>query len=160
MSNSRARKKAQTRQLISDMATGLFLAHGFDQVTVADVARAANVSVNTVFNYFRTKEDLFFDRQEEAEGLLGRIVATRNAVLPLPIKGGKLWLYNNNPLFYTRYPGVDGVKTGYTNASGPCLVAAARRGRAWLGVVLLHSADLIDQAQRLLNAGFGKVKGT
>ncbi|MFG1855452.1 TetR/AcrR family transcriptional regulator [Actinomadura geliboluensis] len=62
----RERKKRQTRRRISDIATGLFLARGFDEVTIADVARAADVSVNTVFNYFRTKEDLFFDRQDEA----------------------------------------------------------------------------------------------
>lgn len=61
----RERKKRQTRRRISDIATGLFLERGFDNVTVADVARAADVSVNTVFNYFGTKEDLFFDRQDE-----------------------------------------------------------------------------------------------
>lgn len=89
--------------------------------------------------------------------LLRRIVGSRRAIVPFPTKGGKLYLYNNNPLFYARYPGVDGVKTGFTDASGPCLVAAARRGRTWLGVVLLHSADTIDQAERLLNAGFAKL---
>jgi D-alanyl-D-alanine carboxypeptidase len=89
--------------------------------------------------------------------LLSRIVATRSVVLPFPIKGGKLYLYNNNPLLVMRYPGADGVKTGFTDASGPCLVAAARRGRAWLGVVLLHSGDIADQAQTLLNAGFAKL---
>ncbi len=61
----RERKKAETRRRIADIATGLFLMRGFDKVTVADVDRAADVSVNTVFNYFKTKEDLFFDRQEE-----------------------------------------------------------------------------------------------
>ncbi|WP_067472162.1 TetR/AcrR family transcriptional regulator [Actinomadura hibisca] len=61
----RERKKRETRARISDIATGLFLMRGFDNVTVADVARAADVSVNTVFNYFRTKEDLFFDRQAD-----------------------------------------------------------------------------------------------
>ena len=91
--------------------------------------------------------------------LLGRIVGSRRAILPFPVKTKKLYLYNNNPLFYAGYPGVDGVKTGYTNVSGPCLVAAARRGEAWLGVVLLHSADVIDQAKRLLNEGFAKVRG-
>ncbi|HUO73134.1 MAG TPA: hypothetical protein VMU39_20365 [Solirubrobacteraceae bacterium] len=85
---------------------------------------------------------------------LARIVATRNAVLPFPIKGGKLWLYNNNPLLLMRYPGADGVKTGYTVAAGPCLVASARRGRKWLAVVLLHSDDPGGQAEQLLNAGF------
>jgi D-alanyl-D-alanine carboxypeptidase len=85
---------------------------------------------------------------------LGRIVSTRSAVLPFPIKGGKLYLYNNNPLYAMAYPGTDGVKTGYTVAAGRCLVAAARRGRRWLGVVLLNSGDPPDQAVRLLNAGF------
>lgn len=61
----RERKKLETRRRISDIATGLFMTRGFDQVTVADVARTADVSVNTVFNYFRTKEDLFFDRDDE-----------------------------------------------------------------------------------------------
>jgi D-alanyl-D-alanine carboxypeptidase len=85
---------------------------------------------------------------------LARIVASASAVLPFPIKGGKLYLYNNNPLLGIRYPGADGVKTGYTVAAGACLVATARRGRRWLGVVLLHSTDPPAQAMALLNAGF------
>jgi D-alanyl-D-alanine carboxypeptidase (penicillin-binding protein 5/6) len=85
---------------------------------------------------------------------LARIVASRSAVRPFPIKGGKLWLYNNNPLLRLGYPGTDGVKTGYTLAAGRCLVVAARRGRTWLGVVVLHSSDPPDQAMELLNAGF------
>jgi D-alanyl-D-alanine carboxypeptidase len=87
---------------------------------------------------------------------LAAIVASRSAVLPFPIKGGKLYLYNNNPLLLARYPGVDGVKTGYTVASGQCLVATVRRGNRWLGVVLLHSANAAEQAQALLDAGFAK----
>ncbi|ONI75555.1 hypothetical protein BWI15_06845 [Kribbella sp. ALI-6-A] len=57
----RERKKQQTRQAISDVATRLFLERGFDAVTVAEVAKAADVAVQTVFNHFPTKEDLFFD---------------------------------------------------------------------------------------------------
>lgn len=91
--------------------------------------------------------------------LLRRIVASRSAILPFPIKGGKLYLYTNNPLLLLQYPGADGVKTGFTDASGPCLVAAARRGRTWLGVVLLHSGDIVDQAEKLLNAGFKRMGG-
>jgi serine-type D-Ala-D-Ala carboxypeptidase (penicillin-binding protein 5/6) len=91
--------------------------------------------------------------------LLAHIVGQRSATLPFPIKGGKLYLFTNNPLLITRYPGADGVKTGYTQAAGQCLVATARRGRTWLGVVLLHSADTPDQAVRLLNAGFAKLRG-
>ncbi len=90
--------------------------------------------------------------------LLARIVGSRSAIVPFPIKGGKLYLYNNNPLLVTRYPGTNGVKTGYTTASGPCLVATARRGRAWLGVVLLNSFNTTGQAEQLLNAGFAKLR--
>jgi AcrR family transcriptional regulator len=56
----RERKKQQTRELIAGAARRLFADRGFDAVTVAQVARAANVSEVTVFNYFPTKEDLFY----------------------------------------------------------------------------------------------------
>ncbi|MGP3968268.1 TetR/AcrR family transcriptional regulator [Streptomyces sp. 6N223] len=65
MAGLRERKKQQTRQQISDIATRLFMERGFVTVTVAEIADAADVSVNTVYNYFPTKEDLFFDREEE-----------------------------------------------------------------------------------------------
>jgi AcrR family transcriptional regulator len=58
----RERKKQQTRQLIAETARALFAERGFEQVTVAQVARAAEVSQQTVFNYFPTKEDLVFWR--------------------------------------------------------------------------------------------------
>jgi len=86
--------------------------------------------------------------------LLAKIVATPTAVEPLPIKHGKVWLVNNNPLLIEHYPGTDGVKTGWTHAAGQCLVAAARRGRTWLGIVLLNSGNTALQGPHLLNAGF------
>jgi AcrR family transcriptional regulator len=58
----RESNKARTRLAISDVATRLFIERGFEHVTVAEIAEAAQVSVKTVFNYFPTKEDLFFDR--------------------------------------------------------------------------------------------------
>lgn len=73
----RDEKKRATRAAIADTALGLFLADGFDRVTVAGVARAAQVSVNTVFNYFPTKEDLFFDRQDEITTRLSGAVRRR-----------------------------------------------------------------------------------
>jgi serine-type D-Ala-D-Ala carboxypeptidase (penicillin-binding protein 5/6) len=85
---------------------------------------------------------------------LARIVRRRSAVLPFPIKGGKLYLYNTNPLLREGYPGTMGVKTGYTIAAGRCLVATVRRGRTRLGVVLLHSVDPAGQARKLLDPGF------
>jgi AcrR family transcriptional regulator len=60
----RERKKRQVRQKISDVATAMFLVRGFDNVTVAQIAAAADVSQQTVFNYFTTKESMFFDRSE------------------------------------------------------------------------------------------------
>ncbi|MGN9839823.1 TetR/AcrR family transcriptional regulator [Nonomuraea sp. H19] len=73
----RERKKRETRQRIADIAMGLFMARGFDNVTVAEVAHAADVSVNTVFNYFSTKEDLFADRQEMAVDLPQQVMRER-----------------------------------------------------------------------------------
>ncbi|MFH8631167.1 TetR/AcrR family transcriptional regulator [Streptomyces lydicus] len=75
----RERKKRQTRQFISDVATGLFLERGFDAVTIAEIARAADVSVNTVYNYFPAKEDLFFDRSKGLIDRLSRFVRARPA---------------------------------------------------------------------------------
>lgn len=73
----RERKKRETRQRISDIATGLFLARGFDAVTIAEIAEAADVSVNTVYNYFPAKEDLFFDREEEMVDRAAALVRDR-----------------------------------------------------------------------------------
>jgi AcrR family transcriptional regulator len=73
----RERKKAQTRTRIADAAMGLFVRRGFDQVTVAEIAAAAEVGVSTVFNYFPTKEDLFYDRQDEVVEHLSRVVKAR-----------------------------------------------------------------------------------
>ncbi|WP_018571471.1 TetR/AcrR family transcriptional regulator [Streptomyces sp. PsTaAH-124] len=74
----RERKKRQTKQYISDVATGLFLERGFDAVTVAEIAEAANVSVNTVYNYFPAKEDLFLDRAAGVTDRLARWVRGRD----------------------------------------------------------------------------------
>jgi D-alanyl-D-alanine carboxypeptidase (penicillin-binding protein 5/6) len=88
---------------------------------------------------------------------IARIVGTSTAVLPFPIKGGKLYLENNNPLLMYGYPGADGVKTGWTEAAGTCLVASAQRHGVRLGVVLLHSPAPGTQAQSLFNDAFGGV---
>jgi AcrR family transcriptional regulator len=57
-SGLRERRKQETRQAISDIATRLFVAHGFDEVTISQVADAAGVAKMTVTNYFPRKEDL------------------------------------------------------------------------------------------------------
>ncbi|MFD9421210.1 MULTISPECIES: TetR/AcrR family transcriptional regulator [unclassified Streptomyces] len=74
----RERKKRQARQHISDLATGLFLKYGFVTVTVAEVAELADVSVNTVYNYFPAKEDLFLDRMKGVSRRVARFVRARD----------------------------------------------------------------------------------
>jgi AcrR family transcriptional regulator len=63
----RERKKLQTRQLLADTARRLFAERGFEQVSVAEVAREADVAEATVFNYFPSKEDLVFSGLERFE---------------------------------------------------------------------------------------------
>ena len=69
-SDRRSRKRLATRQSISNAATRLFWERGFDQVTVDEIADAADVGRMTVFNHFPRKEDMFFDREEEGREVL------------------------------------------------------------------------------------------
>jgi AcrR family transcriptional regulator len=70
----RTRKRLATRQRISDVASRLFVERGFDQVTVDEIAEAADVARMTVFNHFARKEDMFFDLDEEGrEDLLAAL---------------------------------------------------------------------------------------
>jgi AcrR family transcriptional regulator len=75
----RERKKAELRTRISDVATELFLARGFDAVSVSEVAEAADVARPTVFAHFSRKEDLIFDRYPEAEALVVAAINNRPA---------------------------------------------------------------------------------
>jgi D-alanyl-D-alanine carboxypeptidase len=88
---------------------------------------------------------------------LATVARSASAIRPFPIKGGKLYLYNNNPLLRYRYPGATGLKTGETEAAGLCLVGTAERHGVKLGVVLLHSPELGRQAAYLLDRGFERV---
>ncbi|MBI0297895.1 helix-turn-helix transcriptional regulator [Streptomyces sp. PRKS01-29] len=73
----REAKKRETRQLISDRATELFMAQGFERTTIAEIADAARVAKKTVTNYFPRKEDLALDHQDEFVTGLARTVAAR-----------------------------------------------------------------------------------
>jgi len=117
--------------------SGYFNAHNYS--CAADLAELAHVDLE--------------------QPLLARIVRTEKAVEPLPIKGGKVYLYNNNPLLVYSYPGATGLKTGYTELAGDCLVGTAERHGVRLGVVLLHSPELGRQAEYLLDRGFEDVYG-
>jgi AcrR family transcriptional regulator len=73
----RERKKRQSRALIAETARRLFMERGFEGVTVAEIAREADVAEKTVFNYFPTKEDLFYFRLEAFEEELLQTIRNR-----------------------------------------------------------------------------------
>jgi AcrR family transcriptional regulator len=73
----RERRKQRTRQAISDVATEMFAARGFDDVTISQVADAAGVAKMTVTNYFPRKEDLVFDRAETIIRSLADVITAR-----------------------------------------------------------------------------------
>ncbi|MDQ0728445.1 TetR/AcrR family transcriptional regulator [Microbacterium sp. W4I20] len=73
----RERKKAATRKAISDVATMMFLERGFDNVSIREVADAADVSPTTVFAHFAQKEALVFDEDDEQRDRLVSAVRDR-----------------------------------------------------------------------------------
>jgi D-alanyl-D-alanine carboxypeptidase len=165
---------------VNTMLYGLLLPSGND-AAIALAQRAAGGSVGRFVRYMNEKAESlglvcthfstpsgFEDKENHScaadlaaigravlrEPRLARIVKRREAVLPFPIKGGRLYLYNHNPLLRQGYPGTTGLKTGYTVAAGRCLAATARRGPVKLGVVLLDSPNPGKQATQLLDRGF------
>ncbi len=79
MHERRTRKRLQTRQTISDVATRLFFERGFDRVTIDEIATAADVGRMTVFNHFPRKEDMFFDREGEIRDTAFAAIRERDA---------------------------------------------------------------------------------
>ena len=74
-------KKIRTRKAISDMATKLFIERGYHEVTTAQIAELAQVSVPTLFNYFPNKESLVFDEDKEREvRLIDAVVSRKKGV--------------------------------------------------------------------------------
>jgi len=116
----------RTRARIREVANRLFLEHGYDAVTVAEVAREAGVSSVTVFNHFPRKEDLFLDRTEDAIELLRAAVRNRTPGVDVltALRDQSLRLFD------ARHPlsGVDPRSAPFfrTVAASPTLVARAR----------------------------------
>lgn len=125
-------KKAQTRQMISNVATRLFVERGFEQVSMDDIAREADVSRKTVFNYFPRKEDLVFDREDEVRALAAEALATRGERSPLCAL--QAWIRGlvegRHPLFLmSERP----VRFWRTVADSPALSTRARELQVILG---------------------------
>ncbi|XVV09851.1 TetR/AcrR family transcriptional regulator [Actinoplanes sp. CA-131856] len=80
-SGLRDRKKARTRRLIADTATRLFAERGYERVTVSEIARAAEVAEQTLYNYFPTKEQLVTDREQEIEERLSELIRSRDTTI-------------------------------------------------------------------------------
>ena len=73
----RERKKARTRQHIAEAAARLFAEHGYEQVTVREIARDAEVAEQTIYNYFQTKEHLVTDRDQHVQQRLVELIEAR-----------------------------------------------------------------------------------
>ena len=134
-----------TRRRISDVATMLFLERGFDTVTVADVARQAGVSSVTVFKHFPRKEDLLFDRVEDAVAILRAAVRDRGSGVDAltSLRDASFRLVDERHA-------LSGVKAGSipfyrTVAASPALIARAREIAAELEQTL--AADLEVDAE-------------
>jgi AcrR family transcriptional regulator len=175
----RERKKQRTRELLASTARRLFAERGFERVTVAEIARAAEVSEQTVFNYFPTKEDLVYWRlgsfeeelleavRERPEGepalaAFGRFLLTQRGLLgrPDPAARDELTALTRtiaaSPALRTRE---DQILSGYT-ASLAALLAQETRARGgdlrpWVAanaMMGVHRA-LIDFARERVVAG-------
>jgi serine-type D-Ala-D-Ala carboxypeptidase (penicillin-binding protein 5/6) len=85
---------------------------------------------------------------------IARVVRKLHAAVRFPIKGGKLFLNNTNPLLRMGYRGTIGLKTGDTEKAGHCLIAVVRRGARTLVAIVLHSPNPQLQVRQLFSKAF------
>jgi AcrR family transcriptional regulator len=142
----RIRKRLATRQGISDAATRLFFERGFDNVTVDEIAEAADVGRMTVFNHFPRKEDMFFDRDEEGRETLRDALRRRDKGVA-PIEALRLLAHraaSEDPLYVSFSPESQGfVETIEKSAA---LIARARAIRDELAQFVM--AALAESVER------------
>ncbi|NQX27430.1 TetR family transcriptional regulator [Microbacteriaceae bacterium VKM Ac-2854] len=157
MARTDARGGPQTRARIAEIAAGLFAERGYDAVTVADVARAAGVSSQTVFNHFPRKEDLFLDRGDEAATILREAIREREPGTDALTALQEM----TNALLAAQHPlsGADPRSTPFfrTLAGSPALIARAREIAAGLQAVLadeLRHDETFEADAQLLAAFF------
>jgi AcrR family transcriptional regulator len=126
----RQRKKQLTRQALLDAADRLFEARGYDHVTVAEIADAANISVKTLFTYFASKEDLAFADESRLRGAItGAITGSPDGVGPVDAAAAELRRMVQGA---DRNGRLDGVE-GYHRAFGDSPALQSRLRRMWSG---------------------------
>ncbi|MDR3564091.1 MAG: D-alanyl-D-alanine carboxypeptidase [Negativicutes bacterium] len=174
--------QAGERLKLQDMLYGMMLISGNDATVAVAEHIAGSVdafarrmtekahaigAVNTNFtnssglpdvNHYSTAADL---ARIAAYGyknpLFAKIVSTQHLTLPWQGKDHNRDLYNENKLLWL-YDGANGVKTGYTDAAGRCLVSGAKRGGLQLVAVVLDSDRMWDDSMKLLDFGFSQVQ--
>jgi AcrR family transcriptional regulator len=135
----RSRKKAKTRELLVETAARLFHARGFDAVSVAEIARAAEVSEQTVYNYFSTKEALVLDEDAAYAARLVAMVADR------PAKMSAIEAVRTEALAFLQAL-IDRPPSRHRRGGMPFLVVnSIPVRRAWLSACERH-ADAVAQA--------------
>ena len=153
----RSRKKQRTRQEIAEAALLLFAQRGFDAVTIADIARAADVSDQTVYNYFKTKESLVFDEDDAFEARYVAMVRDRPETQSLlDAVRAQVRIFLND---LSRRP-----SGAHRRGSMPYLVAtSAQLRRHWLAVAERHGCAvahaLVGKSQGALSLPEAKVLG-
>jgi AcrR family transcriptional regulator len=122
----RERKKLQTKQALLAAATSLFEERGYEHVTVAEIADAANISVKTFFTYFRSKEDLAFaDERRLLEQIMQAVRSRPDGLSPADAVG-KLLV----DLLSQDEDGLEGLE-GYHRMVGDSVALRSRLLRMW-----------------------------
>jgi AcrR family transcriptional regulator len=125
----REAKKRRTRATIASVAMELFTARGFDEVTVAEIARAAGVSEKTVFNYFPAKEDLVLERGQERRLALLEAVRDRPAGASL-VEPFREQTLPCSTMSSTTRPSRSWPSRGLSWAAAPCAIGCSSAGSA------------------------------
>jgi AcrR family transcriptional regulator len=154
----RSRKKVRTRQQIADAAAALFAARGYDAVTVADIARRAEVSEQTVYNFFSCKEQLVLDQDADFEARLVAMLRERAADVSLAdsVRAGAHAFLDE----LQRRPEVPERAGGL-----PCLIqVSSTLRRAWLDATDRYASSLarvlVEDSRGTVSAAVAKIMAT
>jgi len=123
------------------------------ELGLSDTHFSNSHGLNAPDHYSSAYDLAVLSRKAMANPVFQQIVATKSAVLPWVGHPWPRFLINQNRLLF-RYSGVIGIKTGYTWQAGNCVIGDAQRGSLRLIAVALHSPDVYDDIENMLNYGF------